>query len=133
MIDTLLNLLFRCSHRRLTSPLTPVSKKGVPHGQTYVVCLECGKQFEYDLNEMRIGKVIDHSHDACVVPKDMPTPSRTKMKYAVAAAVPVAAAVIGAMLKTKTAPRTTAANRDERVNVEHDAPPEGAVTAPEEK
>lgn len=28
MIDTVLNLLFRCSHRRLTRPVTPVSKAG---------------------------------------------------------------------------------------------------------
>ena len=100
MIDTLLNLLFRCSHRRLTSPLTPVSKKGVPRGDTYVVCLDCGKQFDYDLKEMRIGKPIDHSNDACVVPRDTPLPPATKAKYAVLAAVPVAM-VLGAMLKTR--------------------------------
>jgi hypothetical protein len=100
VIDTLLNLLFRCAHRRLTSPLTPVSKKGVPHGATYVVCLDCGKQFDYDLNQMRIGKPIDHSHDACVVPRGMPMPPRTKAKYAVLAALPLAVA-IGAMLKSK--------------------------------
>src|ERR1035437_2552241 len=63
MIDTLLNLLFRCSHRRLTRPVAPITKAGQPHSQSYVVCLDCGKQFEYDLKEMRIGKVIDHSHD----------------------------------------------------------------------
>ena len=28
MIDTVLNLLFRCSHRRLTRPMTPVTKSG---------------------------------------------------------------------------------------------------------
>ena len=100
MIDTLLNLLFRCAHRRLTSPLTPVSKKGVPHGDTYVVCLDCGKQFHYDLKEMRMGKPIDHSHDACVVPKGMPVATKTKVTVAVLAAVPVAM-VVGAMLKTK--------------------------------
>ena len=75
----------------------------MPHGDTYVVCLDCGKQFEYDLKEMRIGKVIDHSHDASVVPKGMTSPSKSKMKYAVAVAVPVAAVVVGAMLKTKKA------------------------------
>ena len=107
MIDTLLNLLFRCSHRRLTRPLTAVSKKGVPHSETYVVCLDCGKQFQYDLREMRIGKAIDHSHDASVVRGDMPSPSKSKMKYAVAVAAPVAAVVIGAMLKAKKAkPKT---------------------------
>jgi hypothetical protein len=45
MIDTVLNLLFRCPHRRLTRPVTPANKAGVPSGETYVVCLDCGKQF----------------------------------------------------------------------------------------
>ena len=97
MIDTLLNLLFRCGHRRLTRPVAPITKAGEPHSQSYVVCLDCGKQFEYDLTEMRIGKVIDHSHDTGVVPPNMPKPRKTKIKYALIAAVP-AAVVLGAVL-----------------------------------
>ena len=100
MIDNLLNLLFRCSHHRLTRPVAPVTKAGQPPSQSYVVCLDCGKQFEYDINEMRMGKVIDHSNDACVVPKDMPLPPATKVKYALLAAVP-AAVVLGVVLKAK--------------------------------
>jgi len=99
VIDTLLNLLFRCSHRRLTRPVAPITKAGQSHSQSYVVCLDCGKQFEYDISLMRMGNAIDHSHNACVVPKDMPLPPATKVKYAVLAAVPVAV-VIGAILKT---------------------------------
>jgi hypothetical protein len=133
VIDTLLNVLFRCAHRRLTSPLTPVSKKGVPHGGTYVVCLDCGKQFDYDLKEMRIGKPIDHSHDACVVPKDMPLPPTTKMKYAVLAAVPVAV-VIGAMLKAKKArAKKNARLRDEQSTGDSVAPAEGGPEVPKEE
>lgn len=133
MIDTLVNLLFRCAHRRLTSPLTPVSKKGVPHGDTYVVCLACGKQFHYDLKEMRIGKPVGHSHDACVVPKDKPLPPATKVKYAVLAAVPVAM-VIGAMLKArKPGPRKNASAGDEHSTGDPGAPGEGARGMPEEK
>ena len=100
MIDSLLNLLFRCSHRRLPRPVAPITKAGQPHSQSYVVCLDCGKQFEYDLKEMRMGKIIDHSHDACVVPKDTSLPPATKVKYALLAAVPVAVAV-GAVLNAK--------------------------------
>jgi DNA-directed RNA polymerase subunit RPC12/RpoP len=100
MIDTVLNLLFRCSHRRLTRPVAPITKAGQPHSQSYVVCLDCGKQFEYDLNEMRIGKVIDRSHDAGVVPPNLPTARKTKVKYTLLAAVP-AAVVLGAVLKGK--------------------------------
>ena len=100
MIDTVLNILFRCPHRRLTRPVAPITKAGQPHSQSYVVCLDCGKQYEYDLNEMRIGKAIDHSHDAGVVPPDMPKPRKTKIKYALLAAVP-AAVVLAAVFKGK--------------------------------
>jgi DNA-directed RNA polymerase subunit RPC12/RpoP len=79
MIDSLLNLLFRCSHRRLTRPVTPIAKPGHPHSQSYVVCLDCGKQFEYDLSQMSIGKAIDHSHEAGAQPPDRPTPRKTKV------------------------------------------------------
>jgi hypothetical protein len=98
MIDTVLNLLFRCPHRRLTRPVSPITRAGQPQSQCYVVCLECGKQFEYDLNEMRIGKAINRSHDAGVVPPDMPQPRKTKIGYALLAAVP-AAVVLAAVLK----------------------------------
>ena len=88
MIDSLLNLLFRCSHRRLTRPVAPVTKAGQPRSESYVVCLDCGKQFQYDLNTMQMGKAIDRSADCGVVPPNMPEP-RSKMKYALMAAVPV--------------------------------------------
>ena len=100
MIDSLLNLLFRCSHRRLTRPVAPITKAGQPHSQSYVVCLDCGKQFEYDLKEMRRGKAIDRSHDGGVVPPNLPKTREAKMKYALLAAVP-AAVVLGAVLKAK--------------------------------
>jgi hypothetical protein len=66
--------------------LTPVGAKGVPQGKTYVVCLDCGKQFTYDLQEMRIGKPVDHPNQ------------RSKVKFALLAAVPLAV-VIGAIFK----------------------------------
>jgi hypothetical protein len=100
MIDTLLNLLFRCPHRRLTRPVAPITKSGQPHSQSYVVCLDCGKQFEYDLKVMRIGKPIDRSHDAAIVPPKMPTPRKAKVKLALLAAVP-AAVLVGAVLGSK--------------------------------
>ena len=62
--------------------------------------MDCGKQFEYDLNEMRIGRAIDRSHDAGVVPANMPKARKTKLKYALLAAVP-AAVVLAAALKGK--------------------------------
>ena len=92
MIDTVLNLLFRCSHSRLTRPVTPVSKAGVPHGETYVVCLDCGKQFSYDLKQMRIGKPVEVSRDGGVLHPEVVGRSRNqkRLRYAVWAAVPLA-------------------------------------------
>src|SRR6266849_5281294 len=59
----LFDLLFACRHRRTTFPLTPARKKSAggqseKPGDTYVVCLECGKQFLYDWENMRLGKAV---------------------------------------------------------------------------
>jgi DNA-directed RNA polymerase subunit RPC12/RpoP len=58
MIDSLMNLLFRCSHKRLSRPVTPVARYGGLASDTYVVCLDCGKRFSYDAEHMRMGKRI---------------------------------------------------------------------------
>ena len=101
MIDSLLNLLFRCSHKRLTRPVTPVSRAGEPHGTTYVVCLDCGKQFSYDVKEMRIGKPIDSSHDTGVLhPEDNHNSQPKGWKLALWASVP-AALIAGAVMKNR--------------------------------
>jgi hypothetical protein len=98
MIDSILNLIFRCSHRRLTRPLAPVARAGQAPGGSYVVCLDCGKQFEYDLREMRIGKAIDRSHDANLIEPVLPVTRKRMVKFALFGAVP-AAVVIGAVWK----------------------------------
>jgi hypothetical protein len=102
MIDSVLNLLFRCSHRRLTRPITPALKNG-QHGDTYVVCLDCGKQFEYDLKNWQVGKAIDRAHEGGVLPPDMPKPRKTKVKYALLAAVPLAV-LVGAAFRGRKKP-----------------------------
>jgi DNA-directed RNA polymerase subunit RPC12/RpoP len=56
MIDSLMNLLFRCSHRRLSRPLASVRRAGDRHEEPYIVCLDCGKRFEYDRQKMKIVK-----------------------------------------------------------------------------
>ena len=65
MIETMLNLLCGCHHRQVTRPITPIHKPGTPPGDTYVACLECGKQFYYDLDNMRIGKLMPTSAISC--------------------------------------------------------------------
>jgi DNA-directed RNA polymerase subunit RPC12/RpoP len=101
MIDTVLNLLFRCPHRRLTRPVTPVSRTGVPHGETYVVCLDCGKQFAYDTREMRIGKPIETSQNGGVLHPAVVRPqNRKKLGFALLASLPLVM-LIGSALKSK--------------------------------
>lgn len=53
-----LDLLFGCPHNKLSFPITV---RGVRRRSqaasvtgTYVVCLECGHEFPYDWNEMRV-------------------------------------------------------------------------------
>ena len=50
--------LFGCHHKELTRPMTPHHKPGTKAGPTYVVCLDCGMQFHYNLATMRIGEPI---------------------------------------------------------------------------
>lgn len=121
MIDTVLNLLFNCSHRHLTRPITPVSKNGVAHADTYVVCLDCTKQFTYDLNTMRIGKPIDHSHDACVVPAGMPGMRKTKVKYALGVGLPLAVLIGSALARKK--PKQQASSRAPEPTAPSDSSP----------
>jgi len=58
MLGAIVNILFRCRHRKITRPITPVHKFGDTAGMTYVACLDCGKRLHYDLTTMRIGKAI---------------------------------------------------------------------------
>ena len=62
MLQSILDAVMGCSHRRTTFPLTlprgsaaaqftDASRKGA-----YVVCLDCGKEFAYNWKEMRIDR-----------------------------------------------------------------------------
>lgn len=58
MMASLLDMLFGCWHKNLTFPLT--SKRGQRRSNaasatgTYVVCLDCGREFPYDWDEMKV-------------------------------------------------------------------------------
>ncbi len=49
----LLDVLFGCSHKNYTFPITVRGRRGVTP-RTYVVCLDCGKEFAYDWKEMKV-------------------------------------------------------------------------------
>jgi hypothetical protein len=54
----LLDMLFGCWHKNISFPLT--NKRGQRKSPaasvtgTYVVCLDCGKEFAYDWDEMKV-------------------------------------------------------------------------------
>jgi predicted transcriptional regulator len=56
MVQGILNAMFGCSHQRTTFPMTAGRKKAV--SRTYVVCLDCGKEFAYNWADMRIGELV---------------------------------------------------------------------------
>jgi len=56
MIETVLKWLLHCHHRRLSRPVAPIRKHGIAQGEPYVVCLDCGQQFAYDPQAMRLGR-----------------------------------------------------------------------------
>ena len=98
MIDSILNLLFRCPHRRLSRPLTPPRRAGAIPGETYVVCLDCGKQFSYDVKWMRIGRPLEAATKPVSAPSSAPLQPKKKLGYTLAASVP-AALFFGAVLR----------------------------------
>jgi hypothetical protein len=55
---TLIETIFGCAHHRTTFPITPSRNTKRPEGArrgTYIVCLDCGKEFDYNWKEMRMG------------------------------------------------------------------------------
>jgi hypothetical protein len=54
----LLDLLFGCYHKNYSFPITRKRGQRVSPATaltgTYVVCLDCGKEFPYDWKEMRV-------------------------------------------------------------------------------
>ena len=60
MDNSLLQAVFGCAHRKTTFPLTPIRRGAIaarsntePKAQTYIACLDCGKELPYDWDRMR--------------------------------------------------------------------------------
>jgi hypothetical protein len=75
MWHALVNLVFGCSHRRTTFPFTPRRKPGriCSSAEMYVVCLDCGTEFAYDWQEMRVRKSVEPMVPTCVQKKPAQT------------------------------------------------------------
>jgi hypothetical protein len=58
--------LFGCAHHHCTFPIT-AKKQGTapsgekPHATTYIVCLDCGKEFPYDWQQMKVVAPTKHA------------------------------------------------------------------------
>jgi hypothetical protein len=58
MLAKVVEMFFGCWHKNYSFPITARAGKrrtgaAIPTG-TYVVCLDCGKEFPYDWSEMRV-------------------------------------------------------------------------------
>ena len=54
---SLVDLFFGCWHRNYSFPITARGSRRSPAASitgTYVVCLDCGKEFAYDWQEMKV-------------------------------------------------------------------------------
>jgi hypothetical protein len=57
MIAELIDLVFGCRHSRFSFPVTIRGARRPQAGAltgTYVACLDCGKEFPYDWQQMRV-------------------------------------------------------------------------------
>ncbi len=58
MMTKLMNVLFGCRHSRYSFPVTLRGKARRPQAAaltgTYVACLNCGQEFPYDWQEMKV-------------------------------------------------------------------------------
>jgi predicted transcriptional regulator len=66
MIANLFDVLFGCSHKNTSFPITARSAQGRSEAAsvtgTYVVCLDCGKEFAYDWQGMKVVPVSHYAH-----------------------------------------------------------------------
>ena len=57
MLSKLMDAMFGCRHARYSFPITVRAsswRTPAPRTGTYVVCLDCGREFGYDWREMKI-------------------------------------------------------------------------------
>jgi len=88
--------------------MTPVRKKAAggqdeTPPETYVVCLDCGKQFTYDWENMRLGRAVEIADGSPHATDEEKVPFRTKSKlrYLFWGSALSAALVLGKMVQSR--------------------------------
>ena len=69
----LLDILFGCTHKHFSFPITKRRGQRLSEAAsltgTYVSCLDCGKEFPYDWQEMRIIERLPSERKSRLAPK----------------------------------------------------------------
>jgi hypothetical protein len=77
MLAGVFDVLFGCTHKRLSFPITAkprqLRSKAASITGTYVVCLDCGREFGYDWANMKIVTSADE-----LVPTTAEVPAKLK-------------------------------------------------------
>jgi len=73
MLAKLMDALFGCRHARYSFPLTiraNARRGSASRIGTYVVCLDCGREFNYDWQAMRVAKSVSRKAARSLVTKE---------------------------------------------------------------
>jgi len=79
---SLVNLLFGCWHKNYSFPITARGSRRTPAAAvtgTYVVCLDCGKEFPYDWHEMKVVSADSRKERVGALPEPVPIRSLAKV------------------------------------------------------
>jgi hypothetical protein len=87
MITDFVDILFGCWHSNYSFPITAkvgARGKAAQVTGTYVVCLDCGKEFPYDWKQMKVVEAQrpDHNHEADAPDFSSPQPALIRKQAA---------------------------------------------------
>jgi hypothetical protein len=77
---SLVNLFFGCWHRKCSFPITTRGSRRSAAAQvtgTYVVCLDCGKEFPYDWKQMKLVDLAERKSKVTLIREPVRTLAKT--------------------------------------------------------
>ena len=116
--------------------MTPVRKKSAGWreetlAETYVVCLECGKQFVYDWENMRLGRAVEIAdgspHDTDE--EKVPFRTKSKLRYLFWGSALSAALVLGKMVQSRKRSPSAGASAEDHGQGDDNQNPKNPRTA----